>query len=168
MIESVPSIAACRVRATGASAKRKSFAASVAATARASATLVVERSMTMVPGAACAAISSHTAATCFPPGSERQITRAAFATSATEPAATAPRSAIARTAASDMSNTCTGAPCFFTAFAHIPEPITPRPMKPMGGTVSDIHNSQDPLLRGEWQLAALTGVSRRFGRSPSP
>ena len=63
MIESVPSIAAWRVRATGASAKCIPAPASFAATARASATPVVERATTTVPGRPAAAISCATAST---------------------------------------------------------------------------------------------------------
>ena len=131
--ESVPSTAAWRVRATGASANWMPRAEKRAARSRAMLTGVVDRSTTRPPGLRCVSrlpAPRHTACTCGPPGNERNTMSACSATSRTDSAGATPAWSIWASASRSLSNARTSWPDLAARLRQIGAPITPRPMKP--------------------------------------
>src|SRR5215813_12466566 len=132
MMLSVPSRAACAVRAIGASAKEAPRDAKAWPSSRASATGQVLMSTTVWPGFTRAASppSRQTARTCGSPGRHRNTISARLASSATEAAACTPSAASAASGAGRSSKASTVAPDFLARFRHIGWPMTPSPMNP--------------------------------------
>src|SRR5689334_14925022 len=133
MTLSVPSCAACRVRAIGASSQAAPFAASCPAKSRVWLTEEVPRSTTTWPLRTCFRIPSpsNTARTCFALGRQRNSRSLWQTTSATEPAMSAPSARSRCSGSAERSNANTRASLFFTRLRQIGSPMTPRPMKPM-------------------------------------
>ncbi len=136
MMLSVPSRAACAVRAIGASAKAAPRAPKAWWSSRASATGQVLMSTTVWPEATRAArppsapAPRQTARTWGSPGRHRNTISARRATSAAEPAACTPSAASAASGAGRSSKATTVAPDFLARFRHIGSPMTPSPTNP--------------------------------------
>ncbi len=110
MMTMVPSVARGTPPETGASSIFTPLAASPASTRRAVAGELVDRSITTVPGLACAAMPaapSVTSSTCFGIGREVNTTSDAAATAAVEAPAAPPIAVQAATASGLRSNTVT-------------------------------------------------------------
>src|SRR5262252_4296682 len=133
MMLSVPSRAACAVRAIGASAKAAPRDAKAWPSSRASATGQVLMSTTVWPGCTRAASPPpprQTARTCGSPGRHRNTISARLPSSATEAAACTPSAARAASGAGRSSKASTVAPDFLARFRHIGWPMTPSPTNP--------------------------------------
>ena len=132
MIESVPFIAASRVRATGASANSIPRAAQRAARSRASPTGAVLRSTMQAPLGRRGRSVPQTAATSGPPGSDRNTTSASPPSVSIDCAARTPSAARRFNGAGSRSSAMTGAPLFAARLRHIGSPMTPSPTNPSG------------------------------------
>src|SRR6478735_11548227 len=132
MTLSVPSCAACRVRAIGASAHDAPLACNCLAKSRVWLTEDVPRSTTTWPFRTFFRMPSpsNTARTCFALGRHKNNRSLCFTTSATEPAISAPSARRRAKGSGARSNAITRLPLFFTRLRQIGSPITPRPMKP--------------------------------------
>src|SRR5205085_6417589 len=133
MTLSVPSCAACRVRAIGASAHEAPFAVSCLANSRVWLTEEVPRSTITCPARMFFRMPSpsNTARTCFALGRHRNTRSLCFSTSATAAATSATSLRRRASGSAERSNASTRRPLFSKRLRQIGSPITPRPMKPM-------------------------------------
>src|SRR5215211_1288047 len=128
----VPSCAACRVRAIGASAHDAPLACSCLAKSRVWLTDEVPRSTTTWPARMFFKMpsASNTARTCLALGRQRNTRSLCESTSAMDAATSAPSPRSRVRGSGARSKAITRLPLLFTRLRQIGLPITPRPMKP--------------------------------------
>src|SRR5262245_4144729 len=143
MMESVPSMAACRVRATGASAKALALPSNSAYRRRARLTGEVLRSMTVQPSLALATSPPSPRQTCstsLPPGRDNRMVRQLSAISSIDALLT-PSAVSLLSGASSRSAASTARPLLRARLRHIGSPMVPTPMNPILSVIS-VHDEE--------------------------
>ncbi len=161
MIARVPSTAAWRVRAIGASAACAPRAAAAAAISRASAGGEVDISIRTWPARSRPRIPpgpSTSSRTSAPPGRQVITASAASTTSTAEAAARAPAAAIPASASGFRSKAVTGQDPLAIRLRHIAPPMTPNPINPI--------RSKFPAITGAAVMGAAVMGAAVMGAVP--